>query len=81
MDYLVVNGPGGVPSTVRRVTVALQAYVVSSTGASRVPTPVLAGRIDYTGLHRVVNRYGVTGAGGGTGPSLPTYGQIFPSGR
>ena len=79
MDYLVVNGPGGLPSTVRRVNVTLQNYVVSSRGASRIPMPVLAGRIDYTGLHKVVNRYGVTGLTGGGG--VPAYGQIFPNGR
>lgn len=80
MDYIVVNGYSGLPSTVLRAHAALQNYVVNSIGATYIPTPSKTGHIDYTGLHRVVNRYGVTGTGGG-GPAVPTYGQIFPRGR
>ena len=80
MDYLVVNGYASMPSTVRRAIAPLQNYVVNSVGATYIPTPSKVGHIDYTGLHRVVNRYGITGSSG-SGPSLPTYGQIFPNGR
>lgn len=81
MDYLVVNGMGGTPSVPVRAHAPIQNRVISARGATYVPTPVLVGFVDYTGLHKIVNRYGVTGAGGGGGPTLPTYGQIFPSGR
>ena len=81
MDYIVVNGFDERPSSALRAHAPLQNYVVNSVGATYIPTPSKTGHIDYTGLHRVVNRYGVTGAGGGGGPTLPTYGQIFPSGR
>ena len=81
MDYLVANGMGGAPSLPVRAHAAIQNRVVSARGASYVPTPVLKGVVDLTGLHRIVNRYGITGAGSGGGPTLPTFGQIFPSGR
>lgn len=81
MDYEVVNGMGGTPSMPVRAHAPIQNYVVSSRGATFVPQPVVVGLVDYTGPHRIVNRWGVTGAGGGGGPTLPTYGQIFPSGR
>lgn len=80
MDYLVVNGYDEMPSVVLRAHAPLQNYVVNSIGATYIPTPSKVGHIDYTGLHRVVNRYGVT-IPGGTGPVLPTYGQIFPRGQ
>ena len=80
MDYLVVNGMGGVPQRPVRANAPIQNRVVSATGNSYVPFPALKGSVNLTGSHIVVNRYGVTGASG-TAPSLPTYGQIFPSGR
>lgn len=81
MDYLVVNGMGGVPQTPVRAHAAIQNYVVGSTGATYKPTPVLRGVVELTGLHRIVNRYGITGNTGGGGPTIPTFGQLFPSGR
>lgn len=81
MDYLVVVGMGGVPQRPVRASASIQNLVVSSRGATYVPFPVLKGVADLTGLHRVVNRYGITGNTGGGGPTIPTYGQIFPSGR
>lgn len=82
MDYLVVNGMGGVPQRPVRVTAPIQNRVVSARGPNYVPTPTLSGKINYTGLHRIVNRFGVTIPGdGGTGPTIPTFGQIYPSGR
>lgn len=81
MDYLVVNGMGGVPQRPVRATALIQNRVVSATGANYKPTPVLKGSVDLTGLHRIVNRYGITGNAGSGGPTLPTYGQIFPTGR
>lgn len=80
MDYLVVNGMGGVPQRPVRASAAIQNRIVSATGANYKMTPVLKGVVDLTGNHKIVNRYGVT-VPGGTGPVLPTYGQIFPSGR
>lgn len=81
MDYLVVNGMGGKPSVPVRAHATIQNRVVSAHGATFIPQPVLKGIVDLTGLHRILNRYGVTGSGGGGGPTLPTFGQIFPSGR
>lgn len=81
MDYLVVLGMGGAPSRPVRAHALIQNRVVSATGATYKPTPVLKGVVDLTGLHRIVNRYGITGAGGGGGPTIPTFGQIFPTGR
>lgn len=81
MDYIVVNGYNSKPSSVLRAHAPLQNYVVNSVGATYIPTPAKVGYVDYTGLHKVVNRYGITGNTGGGGPTIPTYGQIFPSGR
>lgn len=80
MDYLVVNGMGGVPQRPVRANAPIQNRVISARGSTYIPFPVLKGVVNLTGSHIVVNRYGVTGASG-TGPSIPAYGQIFPSGR
>lgn len=81
MDYLVINDMGGAPSVPVRAHAPLQNRVVSARGATYIPQSVLKGVVDLTGSSRIVNRYGVTDFGGDGGPSLPTYGQIFPSGR
>lgn len=81
MDYIVVVGMGGVPQKPIRANAPVQNRVVSATGGGYTPTAILVGKINYTGLHQIVNKYGTVGVGGGGGPVLPTFGQIFPSGR
>lgn len=81
MDYEVVNRIGSTQIWLVRVHAPLQNYVVSSRSGTYIPQSTMIGFVDYTGIHRVVNRYGITGNTGGGGPSIPTYGQIFPSGR